>query len=204
MAYPAYPRPGDVMFRPGSDPDTSPDVSWPGTGLQRAYAEGYRRAASLVVDGVLEGRLLGHPDTLLYPVVFLYRHSLELQLKLLVAAEMYHKDGDVDFKWLHTTHRLDRLWERGKRLLLEIRPDAGDEASPTAHLDPLVQELHEVDLGGQAFRYSLTKDARRHDLAGVPRTVDLENLRDVLTRVSNALDAALSMVEEAMQGEFQL
>jgi hypothetical protein len=204
MAYPEYPRPGDSIFRHGTDPDTSPDVSWPGTGLQRAYAEGYRRAASLIVDAILEGRHLGHPDTLLYPVVFLYRHSLELQLKLLVAAGMYHQDGEIDFKRLHTTHRLDHLWERGKRLLLEIRPDAADDASPIAHLDPLVQELHDIDLGGQAFRYSLTKDAQRHDLASAPRTIDLENLRDVMTRVINAVDAALCMVEEAMPGEFQL
>lgn len=198
------PKAGDMVFRPGGDPNTSPDVSWPGTGLQRAYAEGYRRAASLIVDAVLQGRLLRHPDTLVCPVVFLYRHSLELQLKLLVAAGMYHQEGEVDFTWLHRTHRLDHLWERGKRLLLEIRPEAADDASPIAHLDPLVQELHDVDLGGQAFRYSLTKDARRHDLAGVPRTVDLENLRDVMTRVSNALGAALGMIEEAMQGQFEL
>jgi len=81
---PPPPRKGDQLFR-GDLPD------WHNTALLNEmqgahdpwrYAEGYKRAAGILVRHVQEDRF--GKDLLVYPIIFLYRHHLELALKRII------------------------------------------------------------------------------------------------------------------------
>ena len=47
------------------------------------YVSGYKHAAEILNRHVLENRVIGF-DTLVYPIIFLYRQYIELQLKSLI------------------------------------------------------------------------------------------------------------------------
>ncbi len=197
-----WPQADDVIFREGRDPDTTAELDWFGMGTLAAYADGYSRAAGLLIDAAEEGRLLLHPDNLLYPIVFLYRHSVEIRLKLIIAAASYHLTGSIDFDSLHKTHSLHRLWNRARELVGEAHPDAAD--LPLGDAERVLLQLHRLDPHSTAFRYSLTKNGKRHDLGEAPRKVDLGNLCDVMNRLENFLDTWLTIIDEAAQGHFEL
>jgi hypothetical protein len=193
---PLLPCHGDSLFSKDVDPQTTAELGWIGMGTQAAYADGYREAGDIVVDAVVEGRLDHHPDHLFYPVAYLYRHSLELRLKLVIAAASYHMTGEVDFGWLHKTHDLQKLWDRAKQQFLEARPDADGE--PIEAAGRVISELHSIDERSTALRYPLTKDAKKHNLKGTPRQIELAHFKTVIGRVSTLLDGCLAMIEEAM------
>jgi len=197
-----WPQADDVVFHEGFDPDTTAELDWFGMGTQAAYASGYSRAAGRLIEDAAEGRLLFHPDNLLYPIVFLFRHSIEIRLKLVIAAASHFLTSGIDFDRLHSTHSLHSLWNRAKELVQEARPDSVD--LPFGDAERILLQLHEKDPGGVAFRYSLTKEGKPHGLNKVPRRVDLGNLRDVINRLENFLDTLLAIIDEAAQADFEL
>jgi hypothetical protein len=73
------PRKSDVLFGSGTDWQTNACVN--GIGDSVAYQDGYRRAALQLAEYVCDaGR---GQDFLVYPIVYLYRHHIELALNLL-------------------------------------------------------------------------------------------------------------------------
>lgn len=63
------------------------------------YADGYREAADHLVERIVEGQSLTL-DTIVYPIVFLYRQYLELRLKQLIPLSGRLLYLDID---LHST-----------------------------------------------------------------------------------------------------
>jgi hypothetical protein len=103
-----------------------------------AQAIGYREAAETLIDVIIEGdRAVSR--TLLHPLLFLYRHSVELKLKRLI--EEYGSGPPP------TGHRLDRLWPACKAIIEHILP-----RSDFDKVDRLLEELHAVDPDSQPRR----------------------------------------------------
>src|SRR5712671_6183891 len=77
---------GDALFRSvtasEADEDDWETNAWVRGATDYAYAEGYRRAARILADHVIQNRW--DIDFLVYPIVFLYRHNIELQFKRLI------------------------------------------------------------------------------------------------------------------------
>src|SRR4051812_21456846 len=81
------------------------------------YALGYKEAADTLVSHVNDrGR---NQDTLVYPIVFLYRQYLELALKDLIREGRSLEDIAEPFP---RSHRIDELWRVCKSLLQRIAP----------------------------------------------------------------------------------
>src|SRR6266849_9877987 len=98
------PRKGDLLFR-GDLPD------WHNNAClnvmhgydQIGYTEGYRRGARLLVEYVAENAR--DQDYLVYPIIFLYRHHIELALKNIIVRGPYLIDRvltDAEKKHLGT------------------------------------------------------------------------------------------------------
>src|ERR1039457_6840457 len=108
---PLPPRKGDVLYGKGVPSDWSNahvNITW--ADPKAGYIEGYRRGARLLVEHVNEhGR---DQDYLVYPIIFLYRHHIELALKnlvTLVADWLDHELSEAEKRHLDG-HRLDLLW----------------------------------------------------------------------------------------------
>jgi hypothetical protein len=76
-----WPRKGDILFDAGSDWWHNACVGW-SRDQWMGYAEGYKLAADLLVQHVVDTR--SKQDFLVYPIVFLYRQALEVALKHLL------------------------------------------------------------------------------------------------------------------------
>jgi hypothetical protein len=88
MARPALPRNGDQLFRGDlRDWMNNACLNVMGNGDAFAYKAGYRRGAEVLIEYVGEsGR---DQDFLVYPIIFLYRHHIELMLKRIIRRAPY-------------------------------------------------------------------------------------------------------------------
>lgn len=143
------------------------------------YVTGYKDAADTLFAQLEAG---GRAIKLGPPIVFLYRHHLELAIKQLMrqCAALLHRDVAIP---LH--HRLDDLWRLCLSLLVEESPGstAAEEVQQTTRL---IDEFCRVDRTSAAFRYPEDK-AGNPSLSGVGE-MSLAQIRDVVGKVSLLLE----------------
>jgi hypothetical protein len=132
-----------------------------------AFARGYHEAGKRLVPHIAEAN--GYADYEGYPILYLYRHSLELFLKAAVAVGFYVRalhGQEVSEKDLFTQHGLSRLFdpfcEALKAADYELTPDTleGSGLSSFDDLKSLLADLDELDPASQAFRYPLRRDGK--------------------------------------------
>jgi hypothetical protein len=124
-------------------------------------AQGFHQVAEL---GVADWTTHGPNDLLFVPIVYNYRHALELVLKAAVreAAARLRADGATDASLDPATldeelaetkpHSLERLANKLEVLLERLRL----EQLPATTRDVL-RSLHQLDPHGETFRYSTVK-----------------------------------------------
>ena len=185
-----WPKPGEVLFS-GDQPDWKnnacinfdPDA-WHG------YAEGFRLGSDVLVDKIIAEPV--DQDFLVYPIVFGYRHSVELRLKVL-ARDLRSLLGDGTPAKL--IHHLAPLWS-ATRLLLE-RAFPGENKADRDAAEEIILQLHKADPGSTAFRYP--EDAKGNpSLAHLDLHINLRRLRDGMQGLLLYLDAAHSMTLVAL------
>ena len=118
----------------------------------------------------------GHTDNFwVFPVVYCYRHYLELSLKHLI--ELYNQFEETGEEFPRT-HNLLELWQFVRENCYEPEELVSDEEIPD--VERLIKEFHEFDSRSTAFRY-----AERVTLS----EIDLGNLSDVMEGLSNHLES---------------
>src|SRR5208282_229980 len=115
LAWSKPPKKGDILFRSvtakegdENDWETNARVS---KASEYAYAEGYRLAGRILAAHVIQNKW--DADFLVYPIVFLYRHNVELQFKRLIpmgASLTEQALSEADWRMLQESHDLSRLW----------------------------------------------------------------------------------------------
>jgi hypothetical protein len=114
------------------------------------YAAGYKDAADGLLYALTERKV--SLDSVIYPLVFLYRQGLELELKLILP--LARRLADQPDKNDHR-HGLMPLWRELRSLLEQFDPPEADKELP--EIEAFIQQLDEVDPGSYAFRYPTTK-----------------------------------------------
>jgi hypothetical protein len=149
-------------------------LNWHGTpeGEFTCFAESFRVLAQESVVKLKENPrfgLHGIPleDFKAYPVIYLYRHALELYMKavLLIGSDMLSLRGKaaINREVVLKTHNLDELRQELERVF-EVYGWKWDLGSPhfrsVKDLRSIIGELHVIDAGSYAFRYPVdTKGA---------------------------------------------
>lgn len=171
-----WPRKGDRLLK-GSD-DLDQRVDFPKDELSRYVHiwEGYMHAGTILIDACETDRYKRH--LLIYPIIFNYRHGIELAIKWVI--ERYGNNSTVEVIEI-THHNLWQLWKVCKQIIVEV----GSEDSALTVVERVVQDFHEIDPSALSFRYSRNKDGA---LINLPDSVDLLNIRDVMEGVSNFFD----------------
>ncbi len=160
-----------------------------------------------LADAAVERWKAGHRnDTIVIPIIYNYRHGIELALKegIREAAACLRRDGvagpdvqadEVD-QWMSATHSIEQLVNRLTKLLGQLQLGPGQQLP--AETLTVLRKLHLLDHHGQAFRYSAVKTGSRH-----PRV--LERVRpgqqhfDIVA-VAEALREAGTMVLYGVSG----
>jgi hypothetical protein len=80
----AWPELGDKLFKVSPDDQHNASLNMGGKGWE-SYAYGYKKAADMLAMRFLED--CKGADIVGYPILFLYRHYIELRLKALIKSE---------------------------------------------------------------------------------------------------------------------
>lgn len=204
-----WPKPGQKLFV-GDLPDWEHNAfihrdpaDW------HPMALGYQTGADVMVEHVMATE--SDQDLLLFPIMFGYRHSVELRLKAI--REILRGLGeDIEIK---PGHSLQQLWEEVRRALareLSSEPDDDIQA-----VDEILSQLHQADEGSFDFRYPADNrgKATRKDIGLAPASspkgsgddaprdgvlVNLRHLRDRVEEVSVWLDATADFLLARIEG----
>jgi len=197
------PRKGDQLFCNDRLEGSTAHIHIDKVGHEAAYIQGYHRGAECLVQHVLE-KDGGDENVLIYPIVFLYRHHIELALKriLLRCPEMLGRQLTPDEEKHLADHRLDNLWSDLKPLIGPIY-DAmlwrEPEAADLEGINSYIRQLSDADPQSYSFRYSRKK---KRNEASLPKTLTHINIRhfaemmERLISYIDDIDTATSLYEE--------
>lgn len=129
------------------------------------YADGFADSVDLLIEALTAGHsaLL---DTLIYPICFNLRHSVELTIKgqiqeLSQLAKQLKQPlaSDTDIEKVLNQHDIMNLWTffSGHAVAFDRRYQETVSA-----LEPLIRCIGETDPTGQTFRYSYSTEAKKH------------------------------------------
>ena len=161
-----------------------------------AYASGYKEIADMAVDQLLESQHM--PDYQAYPIIFLYRHYLELRLKELLKASsmLFDEPARIPFD-----HHLLPLWQR-------IRPQLerlwNDEQSLARHneITARLKEFDVVDAGSFSFRYP--EDGRGNSNLQALSVINVKHIKDVVTAISHVLDGSSMGIDHHLEMKHEM
>ena len=154
----------------------------------------FKLAADMIIKEHIDAKE-SHSDRLLFPVLYLYRHCMELKLKALlllgirtgfftgVAADVILDESEG----IIGQHRLSALWNKAKEFLAHSYKN--DPQITIA--ESMINDLHQIDIDGQTLRYDREKGTLRlrrpkfeqfgekqpHPVYRIPETIDIANLR---------------------------
>jgi hypothetical protein len=162
------------------------------------HAGAFKEAADIIVASRENPTDSFHRDALPLPVCYLYRHCLEVKLKDLVEVGIWNRFFEKEqVQEVLDDHSLAKLWTQVKKLLQHRWPD-GDEGAMKS-VESVINQFHEADSRGQAFRYDHNKETRRpHRHEKLPTHISLINLRTAVDAVYSFLDASEGMLRDEM------
>jgi len=139
-------------------------------------ADQYFRAANLIINQILERQIADYE--IAYPVLFLYRHAMELLLKTILANQANH-------------HRLDALADDFTRFAKEKYAEDVPQ-----WITRRLKELARIDPTSQAFRYGEDKYDDSKKPTGIPAEtyVRVLELHDEMNRLYRMMRRVLVVV----------
>jgi len=146
-----------------------------------AYAQGYKIAADRLIDSLESDRI--NLDLLIYPIVFMYRQSIELFLKTII------KDGNILLEIQESypkTHKIDIIWIETRKVLENIWP--GSPKSDLEKIEHYIKEFSKHDPSSESFRYPVNRKGKKHleDLTHI----NIRNLKDIMDELLSLLGGA--------------
>lgn len=184
---------GQQLFTKGDDWHNNAMLGWTHFAWD-IYASGYKDAADALVAAIAERRT--SLDSAIYPLVFLYRQALELELKLLLPLAR-HLAGEESIADHH--HRLLPLWQELRRLLWQLNPREDDKEMPA--IEEFIRQMDKVDPGSYAFRYPTNKkgEVSLPDL----RHINVRHLSEIMDSVFMMLGGIYAWLDDGVQNSIQ-
>jgi hypothetical protein len=177
-----WPKKGDRLLRQTKDWNTGVGFSNDGVSRHVHIWDGYMSAGEALVEDCRRNPQARH--FLIYPILFVYRHALELAMKWILT--MY---GGYDVNGI-AHHDLWQLW----KLSREVIDKAGDYDGSTDTVEAITKEMHDLDKSALAFRYGIDKNNKPPKLP--EGLYDPENIRNVMTAVRHFFDGTDGMLSD--------
>lgn len=145
------------------------------------YTEGYKIAAEQI-----ENFLLDNPDRqdyLIYPLVYSYRHYIELKLKEIIVLGDSFLGNISDFH--NENHNLIKLWIRFQKTLKSI-PETNYQA-PSTSIATKIQEFHDADTNSDGFRYPINQKGKQN-LESL-KIINFRNFKNEISEIKEYLES---------------
>ncbi|NQU83170.1 MAG: hypothetical protein HQ536_00500 [Parcubacteria group bacterium] len=117
------------------------------------YIDGYQEATKILVDYIRNKKI--DQDLLIYPIVFLSRHCIELELKEIIKIGKKTLDEDFEYSGL-AGHDINKLSEKTKHILLKIDKLNNNQecCGEYKKVEQIVKEISDLDSSSTTFRYN--------------------------------------------------
>lgn len=165
------------MFQPGRDWENNARINFKGD-QQYAYSLGYKEAADFLANNASD---MNMQDIFVYPIAFLYRHHLELQLKLIINLGRQLLNQEEAIK---TQHNLQKAWSLAKEIIVRIWPSGNLEE--LNDIDYVVSEYQKIDPNSTTFRYS--SDIQGNSHSNMPKYINIFSLYSSVNKAASILD----------------
>jgi hypothetical protein len=160
-------------------------------------ASAFKDAADKIINE-LRRKSRNHPDIYFFPIMYLYRHCLELKIKEIIRLGIRLLLIEKDDKAIKTLngHKLHPLWNLARCVIQSYWNN-----TPKNDIDAtgrIIQEFHKIDKSGQLFRYARdTSGKNRHNQ--MPESIELIHVKDIFDAAYNFLDGCEAGLYEALQ-----
>jgi len=183
-----YPSSDDRLFKSDSDWSNNACLNW-SHDKRILYIHGYKEAAGLLARHI-ENKGESQ-DILIFPIIFLYRHYLELELKNIIIDSHELIDSGADVK---LDHKISVLWQTCSQLLNKI--DSTYPKEELKQVGRLIREFEQIDPLATAFRYP-------EDKVGKPslpteKLINIRNVREVFEKIEFVLSCISCFVGERL------
>lgn len=162
------------------------------------YIHGYQLSADELIDRLSERNDLGYLDTIIYPVMFLYRQFIELSLKQIYFYYSREDAKDKIKRIQRTSHDLIAIWKEVKIVLIEAS-DCRDDKESIETVENYIMQFSEIDNSSFRFRYPVNKQFEQ--TVEKQQKINLSNLKSRMTELGNFFDAATSKLAHMREYE---
>jgi hypothetical protein len=156
------------------------------------YASGYKFAG----DSLIEQNAGGIFNILIYPIVFLYRHYIELRLKQIgIYGNEYFDDPDKDKERnyiLFKEHRLKELWKISEEVIEKLFPE--DKGKKLSSIKKLLDIFIEMDDYSYNFRYPIDKKENPYHSMNKRNFISLIRLKEIVNELGLYLDGTAAAI----------
>lgn len=167
------------------------------------FSDGYWESAKLLLEKMKsESNNYSLVDSLIYPLFFNYRHSVEMYLKQLFFNLGEHKE-DARSKYLKLGHNLIKLWDDLKPILENGKEHVGSSIDILA-VEHYIKSINEFDPNSMVMRYPIGKNLNTNK--DKEYHFDFINFGERMNDLCNSLrqldyDLSNQMTEESTQDE---
>jgi hypothetical protein len=181
-----WPKESDVLFQKYKYGDGLYDWTRQGANFTlraMAMTDGYKDAADVLIDAT--ENMGNRKDILIFPVIFNYRHYLELKMKCIIA-DYGQAFSDVEPNW--NSHNLLDLWSRVKKIIDSLQ-NGDDDNAATVIIEKHIKEMNEVDQNSFSYRYHVDTKGNPIEYGSAHWWLDVKNLKRVMNTIYNYFDA---------------
>ena len=163
------------------------------------YGKAYLDAAELLIKAIASG---SNPDVIGYPLMYLYRHYLELTIKVLIAKGRA-LDSNPDTSAYPDHHDLSALWNEARPLIERYAYKPRQSKEDIEAIGKRIDEFGQLDPTGEVFRYDVTRfdkrKGRREQTLPMPLHLSLDRVREVMESVNGFFVGVESVMDELLQ-----
>jgi hypothetical protein len=170
------------LFAPQGDWSRNVHLDWNEDYTPNAMAAAFREAADATIARIEERS--DHPDAYFYPVAYLYRHYIELELKNIIDCGKQLTPQPF-CKTNATGHSLKDLWKDAVAVFDIVF--AGDDRQVLLGATEIIEELDRADPDGQSFRYYRNRKGEPY-FSELPRVLSLRTFQSQMNKLSAFLE----------------
>ncbi|GDX35665.1 hypothetical protein LBMAG18_01760 [Alphaproteobacteria bacterium] len=164
------------------------------------YASGYKDSANILCEHIIEKKRTLNRSGIVYPIIYLYRHYLELQLKNLILLSnkaillINNNSFDDSYKKIILSHNLIDLYDLCLKNLKNLSEEIGEEESlineneDFSMLKNIIKEFDKHDKLSEAFRYPVDKK-NNFNLQKI-NNINIKKIYDMINEGTKILDGA--------------
>lgn len=171
---------------------------------QRISDEGFHvkvTGYSEVIDFIYTNQQISN-KTKLYPLIFMFRNTIELCLKRLFYSRVDNGVPRKVFNSKRKSHYIKKdLWKNVKPVIVKYANDSGEDLEIIETVEKLLDEISLLDKNGDNFRYptSYSLEYRIDD-----KKLDLSNVYMYLKAIINFLEGCDSMLDAIADYESEM